>query len=532
MSRRAAILVVGLVGLGGTLAALPPDPNTGHEAAVDPAVDTQTAQTDSYQVAVADPVQSQPPKPLFEGWTKPAAVFLLTGQQHGYIEPCGCALVQLGGVSRRANLIKQIENRGWQVVGLDVGGVASERHFRKQSQMKFEKQLAALQSMRYAAVALGVEELRVGPADYLLGVGVNLGDMPFLSANVVLLGSPDVGTPIPKKLVAVGNVKVGVTAIFGQSLKPEVLPANAPANGDITITDPVAALRKVLSGIDKDRPDLRVLLSHAKLDESKKLAETFPDRFDFILSAGGPEDPEAKPIRIGKTLLITTGAKGKHVGVLGFYPNDAPQRFRFELVDMDPDRFKNTPEMDDIMRQYQDELKLNDLVTRERAIAHPTGSTFVGAAICGECHTKSYAKWKTTRHAHGYDSLVEGRPEQKNRWVSRIHDPECLACHVTGWDTKQFQRYDSGFLNTEKTPLLKGNQCENCHGPGSKHVAAERQFKKDKKETDLLLTLREERHLDLELAKQRVCYSCHDGDNSPGFDFKKYWVQIAHPGKD
>ena len=28
------------------------------------------------------------------------------------------------------------------------------------------------------------------------------------------------------------------------------------------------------------------------------------------------------------------------------------------------------------------------------------------------------------------------------------------------------------------------------------------------------------------------CIQCHDTDNSPEFDFQKYWVDVKHPGKD
>jgi hypothetical protein len=534
MSMRRMIALVFVVGVSAALFAMLQGSNATTEPGGQSAAGLPPTQSQP-----KNPVARPPTKPLFDGWNKPAAVLVLSGQQHGYIEPCGCSAVQLGGVSRRASLIRQIEERGWPVAAIDVGGVASARRHRKQSQVKFEKTLAALQFMKYAAVALGPEDLHVGPADYVMGVGVNLGDMPFLAANVVLLGSPDLGTPVRRKTVQVGDVKIALTGVVGESIKKEIFPPpvkGQPTGGnsdDITISDPIAALTKVLAEIDADKPDLRVLLSHARLDESKSIAEKFANRFDLILSAGGPEDPDGKPIRIGRTMIVTTGAKGKHVGVVGLFPKaDAKDRLRFELIDMDGDRFKNTREMDDLMREYQAELQRLDLVGKEPTTKHPTGSNFVGAATCGECHTKAYAKWKTTKHAHGYDSLIEGRPELKDRWVSRIHDPECLACHVTGWDPKQFQRYESGFLSATATAQLKGNQCENCHGPGSKHVAAEREFKKTKKETDELLELREARHLDLELAKERVCYSCHDGDNSPDFDFKKYWPQIAHPGMD
>ena len=46
----------------------------------------------SDQLAQAPPPKT-PPKTyskLFEGWAQPQAVLLLTGRQHGYIEPCGC----------------------------------------------------------------------------------------------------------------------------------------------------------------------------------------------------------------------------------------------------------------------------------------------------------------------------------------------------------------------------------------------------------------------------------------------------------
>ena len=89
--------------------------------------------------------------------------------------------------------------------------------------------------------------------------------------------------------------------------------------------------------------------------------------------------------------------------------------------------------------------------------------------------------WKDSKHAHAFESLF---PENKRHGYERLHgvsrgfDPECLACHVTGWKPEQYLRYRSGFLNEELAEepqknlqsLLAGNQCENCHGPGSRHI--------------------------------------------------------------
>src|SRR5215211_5745356 len=75
---------------------------------------------------------------LFAGWPKPAVALLITGQQLGYIEPCGCTGLenQKGGLARRHTFIKQlVEDRGWPVVPLDVG--SQVKRFGKQQEVKF-----------------------------------------------------------------------------------------------------------------------------------------------------------------------------------------------------------------------------------------------------------------------------------------------------------------------------------------------------------------------------------------------------------
>jgi hypothetical protein len=63
-------------------------------------------------------------------------------------------------------------------------------------------------------------------------------------------------------------------------------------------------------------------------------------------------------------MLLHVGQKGKYTGVVGFYP-DAEKKLKFELVDLDRHRFKNTSEMVDVMRYYQGRLKDEDVVTRD-----------------------------------------------------------------------------------------------------------------------------------------------------------------------
>src|ERR1700685_860668 len=102
---------------------------------------------------------SPPPKPMLDGWAKPTLAIVFSGEQHGYMEPCGCSLTQSGGLSRRADCLRQIAARGWQCTALDFGGLV--RKDNEQNKLKFQVMLAALNELGYKAMGLGTEELQL-----------------------------------------------------------------------------------------------------------------------------------------------------------------------------------------------------------------------------------------------------------------------------------------------------------------------------------------------------------------------------------
>jgi len=223
-----------------------------------------------------------------------------------------------------------------------------------------------------------------------------------------------------------------------------------------------------------------------------------------------------------------------YAGVVGLF-GDVKTPIRYDSVSLDA-RFADSPAMLKLLADYQEQLK--DLGLEGLGIKpqpHPTGRKFVGSEKCSECHTKAMEKWRQTAHSHATDSLVT--PPNTRASIARHHDPECLSCHVTGWEplqeAQQLFPYDSGYLSLEKTPQLVGSGCENCHGPGSAHVAAE------SGETAVsageLAKLRHTMRLPLADAEQK-CVECHDVDNSPDFHkpgaFDRYWQKVEHHGKD
>ncbi|MEO1995504.1 MAG: hypothetical protein ABGZ17_09540, partial [Planctomycetaceae bacterium] len=312
---------------------------------------------------------SRGPEPLLDGWPKPAATLLLSGEQRGYLEPCGCTETQSGGVSRRQDLVRQLEQRGWSIAGLDLGG--SVRRNRRQNQIKFETLVTAWKSMAYQAVGLGPDELRFGP-DYLLSQHTAAGDdgqqeVAFVSANVTFYSTDDLGTPARMRQFEVNGVRVAVTGIIGQTISKSVYPPGSQV--EVTFAQPATAIQAVLPSMQDTKPDLLVLLSFASMEESRALAKRFTE-FDLILTAGGVEDPRGKPEVIGKTWLIDVGHKGKSVGVLGVFP-DAEPRLRFELVNLDKERFDDSPAMVELMTFYQERLRDERIVVTELPIEPP-----------------------------------------------------------------------------------------------------------------------------------------------------------------
>ena len=466
------------------------------------------------------------PVKAFE-WSVPAAGLIVTGHQIGYIEPCGCTEEQSGGLSRRGDLIRQLTERGWTLAGLDVGSLI--RRHRLQSRFKFETSISAMKDLGYRAVSLGPEELALG-LDYLLSQHI-LDDpksIRFVTANLTFYDFPELGTPARSHVFEIGKTRVGVTGILGDSIRLQVLPRGYST--EVQYAAPEDVLPDVLASLRNENPDLLVLLLMSDAEEATRLAEAFPE-FDLIVSSSGPEDPWEAPSRVGRTLIVQVGRKGKRAGVVGFYPDEQP-RLRYELVELDRHRFGDTPAMIEHMRYYQTRLKNEQIAVAEPAVDHPSGATFVGAKACADCHETAYEIWKHTPHAHAWESLDPANELpgfERLKGIARTHDPECLACHVTGWHPQEVYRYRTGFINEEYAAddaqvemyrKLQGNQCENCHGPGSRHI--------ELVETGDVEAAGQEVRVTLEQARDKVCNECHDLDNSPAFEFDPYWEEVRH----
>ena len=222
--------------------------------------------------------------------------------------------------------------------------------------------------------------------------------------------------------------------------------------------------------------------------------------------------------------MIEAGEKGKYAIVLALYDNEK-EPIKYQRVALDS-RFKNARNVVFLMEAYQKNIK-RDLDTKGFASLgiKPVAATdaellgsYVGTEKCKSCHEESHRVWRKSGHAKAWQSLVE------TSVPSRTYDPECISCHVVGWNPQEMYPYIGGFSNEKGkvTDHLTNVGCESCHGPGEYHCDAEIGANEDLQDK-----LRAAIRLPLD-ATPKLCYTCHDLDNSPEFDFSTYWPKIEH----
>ena len=457
---------------------------------------------------------------IAEDWPKPDAVIYVSGQQHGYIEPCGCTGLerQKGGLIRRDTLLNQLRARGWDLIPVDVGNQV--RRVGPQPEIKFQTTAEALKLMGYEAAVLGVDDLQLSAVNLIQVAGSDNAQSPgiFVCANVVII----IEDFFPQyRIVEKGGRKIGITGVVGKEHKDKI------KNSEMEFFDPIERLQPVVKEMKGKGCDYIVLLAHASLEESREIA-TQVDDVDLVVTAGGYGEPTLLPEKIEgtKALMVQVGVKGMYGGIVGLF-SDEEEPVRYQKIALSA-QFSDSERMLERFAEYQERLKQEGFdKLGAKAFAHPTGRKFVGSEACADCHTTAYEIWEGTPHVHATEHIIA--PNNDRGGIARHYDPECVSCHATGWEAQRYYPFATGFVSPEQTPLMMGSGCENCHGPGKDHVDAE--LGEVDVDSDTLEKLQKQMVIKLEHAKVR-CLECHDLDNSPDFDFDKYWEKVKHYGKD
>ncbi|MHC4267729.1 MAG: multiheme c-type cytochrome [Planctomycetota bacterium] len=429
---------------------------------------------------------------LHEDSTVSSVHVAFTGEENGYLEPCGCSEAQLGGFPKRHTLINHLMKKDENLILLSLGDIPDK--IGRQDEIKMETALSALDQMGYVAHNLGEKDLDIGSD--LLGYLSQISNVDFLSSNIVDF-TPQVLNIKPYIIKEIKNkgliLRVGILGI----LSPELIESNYQ---DMEVKDPVESLKPLISDLI-GKTDFLILLSHAEMEESVRIAEACPE-FDLIISGHRVDRPDLYLEKVNNTYVIPVGEKGKYLGKITLQLRrkqlGADQHVSsfvppIETIALD-ERYEDSPEIESLLKIYQQRLKDEELVKNVFKTEPPSNLAFIGNNDCSACHNKIFKHWEETSHASAYETLLKSGHE---------YDPECLECHTIGLN------YFTGFETIETTPELKGVGCESCHGPGSSH--------------------KETQSKDYGGVGVDQCIVCHESEHSPHFQYGDYWKKIVHP---
>jgi hypothetical protein len=477
----------------------------------------------------------EPAEDLVKDWAQPEVTLFVTGRLNGYIEPCGCTGLtnQKGGLLRRRACQNVLLGRGWNPIMIDAGNQI--HRIGQQPEIKLATAYEILcKTMKYDVVGLGVEDLKASAVSlYSVIENAKQEFSPVTSANVLVFEDDSITNKF--RIVERNGKRIGVTTVVGKEHVDKF-----QGNGEYSVTSTPEAIAAVVANPQFAACDFKVLMVQSEVENCRELAKQFPN-FNLLVTSGGAGDPTMMPeeIKVGNhmTSMIQVGVKGMYVGLVGIDFAGAAPTIKYQRVPLDA-RFKDPDEIKKIFLAYQNELKTlwqNGLLDDIKPRLHPSGHKFVGSAVCEDCHDVEYDIWldgiqgNGGPHARATADLTD--PGERT-WVKRNFDPECVSCHATGWNPQEYFPYETGFIDLEKDEALHGNGCENCHGPASAHVEAENRAAAPE---ELLEKLRKELHVTKEDAKARICYSCHDLDNSPDYAeapleeaWAKYWPAVEH----
>ena len=495
-------------------------------------------QPEQGSVALAPPKSSPA---LFQGWPKPDLVLLVSGEQHGYLLPCGCSRPQFGGLERRYNLLQQLRQRGWPVAALDLGDVPQGEGPRKlpnvQGLIKYRYALESMKEMGYLAVGLGRYEAGLSLPSVLGEYALNNPTPRVLAANLRDKQNQPMSYfevhPLLLTQVQGSPLKLGVTGVMSPGVQKEIKDAS------ITFERNDRVVPGVLAGLKG--ADLRVLLYQGTLEEAKTLVRFVPD-FHIIQCLSPEDEPRSDPVWVGNTMIVATGHKARYVGVVGVWrgrQQGRPFEMRYQLVSLGEEFL--TPRSETTrhpiltrLERYQQELKRENYLGKYNQRKHPNQlavpgavPTYVGTEKCKRCHDAAYTVWEKSKHSHAYERLIKNAPPP----AQRQFDAECIVCHTVGFG------YESGYKNEKETPHLKDVGCESCHGPASEHIKSEggRVLETKKLWRSVMNPWKPkpgetaEDKTQRQLRIDKFCSECHDIDNDVHFKFEKRWPDIAHP---
>ncbi len=241
-----------------------------------------------------------------------------TGNIGGLLTVCGCR-PPMGGVARRAAVLKEIRGEAGQVLVVDSGALLYDGPDLLPPEDVLKRIAARL--LAETVTGMGIDVMNVGGYDLANGPDSLLAmDREFpgewLSTNIV---RRDSGEPVfsSDTVVTMDGIRVGVFGIMAdRRIGVEILGPSLP----VTATDYAAAAAKAVERL-RDRADLVVALVWMDEPDVRRMAEKVAGIDIVIFSHTGAHDPGSEvaafqPFRYNGVLFVSCPDGGRVMGRL------------------------------------------------------------------------------------------------------------------------------------------------------------------------------------------------------------------------
>jgi Cytochrome c554 and c-prime len=436
-----------------------------------------------------------------------------------------------GGLGRAAAQLAQARAEGLPTLYLDAGDALFDRTgFGPDEAVEAERKAKAVAE---ALSLMGLSGRAVGPLDDALGSSfrrsLGLPELSLGSASVRDLGGRTLGVVVarsPREL-AEGSARVRargaqfVLVLYGGPLDKAVEAARGAEGVDLVVSAQDAPLvtlddesRLTRSGVpvarvqSRGRALLRVDLVFdgtgrfrmlSSPEDVQREASTLDERIELL------KKELAQPGQLAERKQLLTERLATLVARRGALAPAPPlagaNAFTVRLLPLET-TLPSDAKVDAVVAKFDEEVSALNLAY---ALAHgrdcpsPAAgeAAYVGNAACERCHPAAFGVYQKTGHARAYRELEH---------VHKQYRLECVACHVVGI------QQPGGVCRVDHVKGREGVGCENCHGPGSLHVAVPSQPTPRPAPT------------------RSVCAGCHTPENSPQFDFSVYLPRVLGPG--
>ncbi|HPD56862.1 MAG TPA: bifunctional UDP-sugar hydrolase/5'-nucleotidase [Smithellaceae bacterium] len=271
-------------------------------------------------------------------------VILFTHDLHSYFLPHRVLTEEgqseeRGGFAKLAYIIKEQRiYHGNKAIRLDAGDFSMGTLFHT-SFMSEASELLLMGQMGYDVTTFGNHDFDFGTAglaQMLRAAKAKGKALPgIVASNIEVDKKTEEGKALqqafeeypvtPYKLLERNKVRIGIFGLLGKDAA-----SDTPFAKSIRFTDQVSAAKRVVKILlKKEKVDMIICLSHSGtyraapgekdkiISEDELLAQKVPE-IDVIVS-GHTHTVLAKPIKIGKTVIVSSGRYGEHLGILRVY---------------------------------------------------------------------------------------------------------------------------------------------------------------------------------------------------------------------